>query len=100
MDVKILMTWDILPGREQDYFEFVVRDFVPRMQKLGLQPSDAWYTYYGDQPQIMAAAVMPSLDMMEQVIQSDDWYKLTQELLDYVEDFDYKIIPARGGFQL
>ena len=53
--VKLILTWDILPGQEQEYFEFVVRDFIPGMQKLGMEPSDAWFTMYGDQPQIMAA---------------------------------------------
>lgn len=99
MPIKILMTWDILPGREQDYFEFVVRDFLPGMQEMGLQPSDAWYTFYGDHPQIMAAAVVNSMDEMERVIQSEGWDDLTRQLLEYVEDFNYKIIPARG-FQL
>lgn len=98
--VKILMTWDILPGKEQDYFEFVVREFVPGMQKLGLEPSDAWYTYYGNHPQIMAAAVMNTLPAMQDVLDSDDWDDLTQQLMDYVEGFEYKIVPARGGFQL
>ncbi len=100
MDVKILMTWDIQQGREQDYFEFVVREFIPGMQKLGLQPSDAWYTFFGNRPQIMAAAVMPSLAAMQQTLGSPDWSELTNQLLDYVEEFEYKIIPARGGFQL
>ena len=61
MAVKLLMTWDILPGREQDYFEFVVRDFIPGLQRLGLEPSDAWFTMYGEKPQIMTSAQMPSL---------------------------------------
>ena len=38
MAVKMLMTWDIIPGREQEYFEFVVRDFIPGVQRLGLEP--------------------------------------------------------------
>lgn len=100
MSIKILMTWDIQPGREQDYFEFVVREFVPGMQEMGLQPSDAWYTQYGNHPQIMAAAVVNSRDEMDRVIRSQDWYELTDKLMEFVQDFDYKIIPARGGFQL
>ena len=100
MTVKILMTWDILPGREQEYFEFVVREWIPRIQKLGLQPNDAWYTYYGNQPQIMATALMNTLPDMESVLNSKEWNELTQELLDYVEGFNYKIVKARSGFQL
>ncbi len=100
MAVKLLMTWDILPGKEQDYFEFVVRDFMPGVQRLGLQPSDAWYTYYGDHPQIMAAMVMSELLEMQKLLRSDSWDELVQKLHDYVENLDYKIVPARGGFQL
>jgi hypothetical protein len=100
MTVKILMTWDILPGREQEYFEFVIREWIPRLQKLGLQPNDAWYTYYGEQPQIMASALMNNLTDMDKLLNSEDWQDLTQELLDYVEDFNYKVVKARSGFQL
>ena len=100
MAVKLLMTWDILPDQEQAYFEFVVRDFIPKMQKLGLQPSDAWYTYYGNQPQMMTAALMSSLTEMDEILQSDGWHDLTQQLLDFVENFDYKIVQARSGFQI
>lgn len=100
MSVKILMTWDILPGREQEYFEFVVRDFIPSIQRLGLEPSDAWFTMYGEQPQILAAVKSPSMVALQKVLDSQEWKELTQQLLDYVEDFNYKVVNARTGFQL
>jgi hypothetical protein len=94
------MTWDILPGREQEYFEFVVREFIPGMQRLGLEPNDAWFTMYGNQPQIMASAQMPTLASLNEVIESTAWHDLTRLLMDYVENFNYKIVPARSGFQI
>ena len=100
MAVKLLMTWDIIPGREQEYFEFVVRDFVPGMQRLGMEPSDAWFTMYGNQPQIMAAALMPSRSGVEQAVNSEEWKSLVNQLLDYVTNYQHKIVPARGGFQM
>ncbi len=100
MAVKLLMTWDILPGREQEYFEFVVRDFIPGMQRLGLEPSDAWFTMYGEKPQIMTSAQMPSLNALNKVLDSPEWADLTKLLSDYVQDFKYKIIPAKAGFQM
>jgi hypothetical protein len=98
--VKLIMTWNILPGREQDYFEFVVRDFIPGMQRLGLEPSDAWYTLYGEQPQIIVAAQMQTLIDLNKVLESSDWQDLIKLLMDYVKDFEYKIVSARAGFQL
>jgi hypothetical protein len=100
MAVKLLMTWDILPGREQEYFEFVVRDFIPAMQRMGMEPSDAWFTLYGDQPQILTGAEMHSVDSLQDILASGDWQSLTQQLLDYVENFEYKIVQARAGFQI
>jgi len=100
MAVKLLMTWDILPGREQEYFEFVVSDFLPEIQKLGLEPSDAWYTMYGDQPQIMAAVQSNSMGSLQQVLDSSEWDQIILSLMDYVEEFDYKIVQAKSGFQL
>jgi len=94
------MTWDILPGREQDYFEFVVRDFIPSMQRMGMEVSDAWFTMYGNQPQILAAAQMPSINSLNKILESPDWRDLTSRLLDYVENFDYKIVQSRSGFQM
>ena len=100
MAVKLLMTWDILPGREQEYFEFVVRDFIPGMQRLGMEPSDAWFTMYGEQPQIMAGFQMASINSLQRVLDSADWGSLTRQLEDYVENVEYKVVQARTGFQM
>jgi hypothetical protein len=100
MAVKLLMTWDIQPGREQEYFEFVVREWIPGIQRMGLEPSDAWFTIYGNQPQIMAAIQSATIGTLENILKSSEWDGLTRQLLDYVEDFNYKIVTARSGFQL
>ncbi len=42
MTVKLLMTWDILPNQEQEYFEFVISDFLPEIKQLGIRPVDAY----------------------------------------------------------
>ena len=101
-EVKLLLSWDILPGTEQEYFEFLVREFVPELGKLGLQVNEAWLTVYGSltDPRIMAEAVMPSLKGLNGILHSADWDALTGKLMEYVENFSYKIISAKGGFQL
>ena len=100
MAVKLLMTWDILPGREQDYFEFVVRDFIPDIQRMGMEASDAWFTMYGNQPQILAAVQMSNMSSLQNTLNSNAWKELIQRLQDYVEHLDYKIVQARSGFQM
>jgi hypothetical protein len=99
MNVKVIMTWDIIPGQEQEYFEFVVRRFMPGVQKLGMALSDAWVTIYGEHPQILVGAVVPGLEKAEKIVSSDEWYRLNKRLLDYVENYELKVAPLEGAFQ-
>jgi hypothetical protein len=98
--VKLLMSWDIKPGREQEYFEFVVREWVPGMQRLGIEPTDAWYTQYGNSRQILAGGTAKDLKIMKQILSTDDWRVLKDQLLGFVENYEERVVKARGGFQL
>jgi hypothetical protein len=98
--VKLLMSWDILPGQEQSYFEFAMQTFAPELMKLGWQPTEAWYTLYGDGPQILTGGIADSVDKMREILESDEWENLRQRLLQYVTNFRYKVIPATGRFQM
>jgi hypothetical protein len=100
MMVKILMSWDIKPGAESDYFEFIVREFAPGIMKLGIQPTEAWYTVFGDGPQILTGAVAEDLSTMQTILASGDWKKLQDKLFEYVINFNFKIVRATGRFQL
>lgn len=96
---KLIMTWDIAPEKEQEYFEFVVREFLPDVQRFGFTLSDAWVTVYGDQPQIMVSAVMPSIKKVEQAMDSEKWQSMIDKLLAFVTNFQVKIVRSKGGFQ-
>ena len=99
MAVKVIMTWDIAPEREQEYFEFVVRDFIPGVQRLGFELSDAWATVYGERPQILVGAVLPTLAKARQIMRSNEWKSLHNQLQDFVQNYTEKIVDAHGGFQ-
>jgi len=99
MPAKLILTWDINPEHEQDYFEFVVREFLPEVQKLGFNLSDAWVTVYGDQPQILVGATLPTAAAIRTIIESEPWSVLVDKLLAYVTDYKEKIVIESGGFQ-
>jgi len=102
MSVKLIMTWDIKPGMDQDYFEFVVREWVPMTNRLGLQTVGAWYTVYSREgaPQIMSEAVAEEYDEMRRIIDSREWQELHTKLLEYVQNYEQKIVRTSGGFQM
>ena len=98
--VKLLMKWDIKSGQEQPYFEFIMQEFAPGLMRLGLQPTEAWYTVYGKGPQILTGAVTEDLDTMKQILDGDDWRQLREKLMPFVSNFSYKVVQATGRFQL
>jgi hypothetical protein len=98
--IKLLMTWDIQPGREEDYFVFHIRKSVPALEGLGVALSEAWLTVYGEQPRLLAEAVIPSIDSARKVLDSNAWHDLGSQMEDLVDNFDYKLVAARGGFQM
>jgi len=95
-----LMSWDIKSGVESTYFDFIINEFAPGLLKLGLQPTEAWYTVYGSDPQILTGAVANDLETMAQILDSDEWGELQSELLVYVANFEYKVVHDTGRLQL
>ncbi len=100
MMMKLLMSWDIKSGREQPYFEFIVREFAPGLMRLGLQPTEAWYTVFGDGPQILTGGVTSDMETMNKILEGDEWRELRNRLLGYVTNFRQKVVAANGSFQL
>ena len=99
MTVKVLMTWDITAEREQEYFEFVISEFIPGVQRLGFQPVDAWATLYGAYPQIQVGMLAPDVENVQRMLSTAEWEALRKKLFSFVENFQYKVVPARSGFQ-
>jgi hypothetical protein len=98
--IKLLMTWDLKDELEHSYLEFVMREFVPGLMRLGIQPTEAWYTVYGAGPQVLTGGVTDDLETMEEIMASEDWQELVAKLNRLVTSFEYKIIEANGRFQL
>jgi hypothetical protein len=99
MTYKLIMTWDTRPEREQEYFEFIVREFIPGVQRLGFQVTDAWATIYGPRPAVLIGATLPSMLRVQSVLKSEDWTSLYNHLQDFVANYTQKVVEAQGGFQ-
>jgi hypothetical protein len=97
---KLLLSWDIKPGRDQEYFEFMVREFAPSITRLGLTPTEAWFAVYGNCPQILMEGTTEDLNGMRSILASDEWATLHGKLLNYVDNYQQKIVRASGGFQV
>jgi hypothetical protein len=97
--VKLLMSYDIVPESQQAYYEFILREFIPKAQEMGLSISEAWHTAYGDYPVRMTGFVAPDRETIDKILQSEEWADLRERLDPFVTQLMIKIIPYRDGFQ-
>jgi hypothetical protein len=97
---KLLLSWDIQPDRDQEYFEFMVREFAPRITSLGLTPTEVWFCVYGDGPQIVVEGVTEDIANMKRLLASPEWKTLHKKLLQYVRGYRQKVIVGRPDLQV
>jgi hypothetical protein len=102
MNVKLIMNWDIKPGHDQEYFEFLVKEWIPGTSGLGLKHSGAWVTTYsrGDTPQIMTEGIAKDFAAMRNILDSHEWEQMHTRLLEYVMNYEQKIVRVTGSFQM
>lgn len=97
---KLLLSYEVNENRQQEYYQFVMGRYLPALQSMGFQMSEAWHTAYGDAPNRLVGLVSADENAGAALVGSELWVDLNEELEQFVSDFAYKFIPYRGGFQL
>jgi hypothetical protein len=97
--VKLLLSFDIKSGRENAYRRFVLEEFLPKAQGLGLVPTDAWHTAYGRYPTRLIGFVADDLAAARAAIGSDEWKTILARLQDYTTNLSRRLVRFSGGFQ-
>lgn len=69
MMMKLLMRWTSRPDANSPISSPLSAKFAPKMMRLGLQPTEAWYTVYGQGPQISTGGVANE-SAMETIVES------------------------------
>ncbi len=97
--VKLLLSFDILPERTNYYYEFMLNEMIPRMQAHGLHTVESWHTAFGNRPLRLIVMAARDIETLEHALDSDDWYELEDRLMDYVFNYERRIVSARSQFQ-
>lgn len=99
MEVKLLLAYDIKPSREAEYYRYVMGEFLPTLQNLGMYMTEGWHTAYGDYPVRLIAFQTNSEAAMTTILKSSDWKKSKEKLLKLVRNYEERVIPAKKTFQ-
>ena len=97
---KLLLTWNIRPGNEKEHFQRI-RQFVSKLSTVGLELTDAWYTIYGEAPQVLLGISVQGgqEEYLDSLLSSKDWEDLLGEIRPYIADYRQRVVTATGHFQ-
>ena len=99
MEIKLLLVYDIKPHREAEYYRYVLGEFLPTLQNMGLIMVEGWHTAYGDYPMRLIAFRAQDESVMQNVMSSDEWKAAKGRLLKLVRDYEQRIVLAKNPFQ-
>ena len=90
--IKLIFSWNIKSEEEREYFEFIVQEFAPKIMRMGIRLTEAWYTVYGVGPQIIMPGVALDRTALEETMAGDEWQRLTKRLQGFVTDYRCRIL--------
>ena len=97
--VKLILAFDIRAGQENAYRRFVLEDFLPQAQEMGLVPTDAWHTAYGNYPSRLLGFVAEDMPALQAARDNQRWRSLWKKLEGYTANLSLRVVPFKGGFQ-
>jgi hypothetical protein len=90
--VKLVFSWNMGNVEEHEYSEFIQHEFAPRIMRMGIRLTEAWYTLYGSGPQIIMPAVAADRIALEAIMDSEEWSTLTSKLSRFVVDYKCRVV--------
>jgi hypothetical protein len=97
--LKMLLTYNIPPDRQETYMRFVLQDFIPTLQSIGLANVGVWHTAWGKYPLRLLVFVSESETAMTRATESEVFEQMEEKLKGFVSDYSRRIVPFSPGFQ-
>lgn len=99
-EYRLLLIYDIQPNMQERYYRYVLREFVPQLQEMGLYMVAAWHTAYGDYPMRRIEFVTESREVLQTILTSDTWKELEDKLKNFTTNYSRKLLRFRDGYQM
>jgi hypothetical protein len=96
MPVKFNQYWTVIPNQIKDYKKYIVSDYIPGMNRLGVQIVAGWSVIIGAYSEVILEGVSNDLDILEQALKQSKFQKLNENLLSYVKGYKTKILIPTG----
>ncbi len=96
MSVKLNHYYSIIPEKSDGYDKFMIDDFIPSINELGLNTVAGWSMLIGAYSEIMFESVADDLCSLEKALRHEKYRKLNTRLLNHVRNYKTKVLISTG----
>ena len=96
MPVKFNQYWTIDFEHIDEYEKFIIRKFIPGLNKLGIHIVAGWTVLIGGYSDIIVEGVANDLELLEKALRDKKFRQLSDALQDYVKNYKTKVLVSTG----
>jgi len=96
MTVKFNHYWTVNPRKRDDYEKFIIKQFIPGVNRLNMHAVAAWSVMVGAYNDFILETVSNDLDLLEEALRSDKYRKLMSDLQNHITNYKTKVLVSTG----
>ncbi len=96
MSVKLNHYWTIIPGKNDAYKKFLLNQFIPGVNQLGIHTVAVWSVLIGAYSEIVFENAASDLELIEKALKDTRYKSLKRDLLKYVKAYQTKVLLNTG----
>jgi len=96
--IKFVQSWDILPGKKEEYDRFVKEVHLPKMQAIGLEIIAGWQLMLGAGPHIFSEALAPDLTALGKSLSDQRYLQMITQMEDLITRYECRVLVRHRFF--
>ena len=96
MPVKFNQYWTIISERREEYGNFIIKEFIPGINSLGIHVVAGWSVLVGSYSEMIVESMSNDLELIEKALKNPKFKELQDNLLTYVKAYKTKVLIPAG----
>jgi hypothetical protein len=96
MTVLFTQYWDVIPGKFDEYSAFVMNEYNPTLERLGINLVGGFYVVVGQGPRIIAVATVDDQNYLRKILATEDYRLISTKLQCLVWQYSSKLYVSSG----
>ncbi|MBP1735733.1 MAG: hypothetical protein H6Q53_2020, partial [Deltaproteobacteria bacterium] len=96
MPILFTLSWDIIPGNEEEYTDFIAKTFLPETTAMGLIPVGGYYVEVGSGPRVIGVNSCENQQVLAGIVMSQRFQDLILKLKVMVYNYRSAVLEPTG----